>query len=543
MKIYYNYLKVCKKRINKISWGSILLLINTIIAIKLPLLLNNSVNYLFKYNEGKFNDFIKLFLFYIVLFTIQNIVNFFSTIWFKKIGNETAGELANNIVDKIIDAEKRNPSQVNIKDAMIVLTGDIFNLGESGILLLYRFLYTCINLMVMLYYMKKANVLLSILVIIILLILLFLQRKINKIIGIKIIEIKKTFGEYYYVTDLIVNSSEEHRRNGAREYIKEKYKSNIAYLLLSQLDLTKINRMVQLLNSGAVIIIEAIIFLLGGNYVSNGKMLLSELVTFNMFASKFSNYLSALPNIWIQKKEFDISCNRVNDMLDITTYQQYSDNDKLHISNYLGLEKVSFGYENGLDSIIKNFTHIFYKDKMYCIFGSNGCGKSTLISILNGDNEVTDGKIYLDKLYINPHKQKDKIDHLQSTFSSNSVLYNDTIKNNILLGRNISNEKVEFICKMLCMNEWLGTLKLGMDTTISELKDNLSDGQKQKISLARFFIETNQVIILDEFEKNLDKETRESIINYLSSIKNNHIIIMVSHDSFIASRCDEVINM
>lgn len=191
------------------------------------------------------------------------------------------------------------------------------------------------------------------------------------------------------------------------------------------------------------------------------------------------------------------------------------------INNSIELKNISYSI-NGKD-IIKDANYIFEKGKKYAIIGESGSGKSTLLNILSGKITNFNGKITIDG---HNHITNSQLKNNISYIPQNSYLFNDTVRNNISLWREINDEKIVDIHTKLKINEYAP-----LDYEIKESGKNLSGGQKQRIAFARALTSSQSIYLLDESTANLDKETAIYLENILLDDP-DATVIMVTHRLF-----------
>ena len=204
------------------------------------------------------------------------------------------------------------------------------------------------------------------------------------------------------------------------------------------------------------------------------------------------------------------------------------------------LQHLNFSYE--IDPIIKDFSYNFVKGKIYCITGYNGAGKSTLLDLIMGlyQDEYT-GDIIFNNINITDLNMRQIIGEYFSILSQKSIFLFGSIRENIKLNKNISDEEIN---KILYEFNFYSDLKdLSLDTIINFTCNNFSGGELQKIALCRMLLYKNCVHILDEPTTYLDYKSKKNLLNYLEEIKKNSIVIIVSHDNEIINNADYIINL
>ena len=164
------------------------------------------------------------------------------------------------------------------------------------------------------------------------------------------------------------------------------------------------------------------------------------------------------------------------------------------------------------------------KNKTIAIVGKSGSGKSTLAKIILGLLSPDSGSVKIDDENI----KNFSINKYRKTFGSvlqNSSLFQDTIKENLTLGENISERRLIDIAKLTAIDSLIFAQPLGFNTIISENGNNFSGGQKQRFLLARALINYPKILVFDEATSNLDNQTESLITEYVNNLNVTKIII------------------
>ncbi len=192
----------------------------------------------------------------------------------------------------------------------------------------------------------------------------------------------------------------------------------------------------------------------------------------------------------------------------------------------LELKNLSFNYPKR-SLLLKNVSLKIKKNTLTCIIGKNGSGKSTLVNIILGLLEPKSGLILYNKIHLN------KIIPDISYVPQNINLIDDSIKNNIILTE-ISGKinRKSFIKSIKCTDlyEFIKKLPQRENTIIGEKGARISGGQAQKIGLARSLYSNSEILMIDEFDNNLDIKSTEKLIKSLSIMKKNKTIIIITHN-------------
>ena len=207
--------------------------------------------------------------------------------------------------------------------------------------------------------------------------------------------------------------------------------------------------------------------------------------------------------------------------------------------NDISIENVSFKYKGRNEDLLKNINLKINKGDKVAIIGKSGCGKSTLLKLIMRFWDVESGAIEIDSKNIKniPTKSLRKV---QSLVSQETFLFNDTIENNLKIGKiDASEEEIISAAKKASIHEFITTLPNGYKTNVGEIGSNLSSGERQRLGIARAFLHNPKVLILDEPTSNLDTLNEAEILKSIKNESEDKTIIMVSHRKSSAAICDK----
>lgn len=264
----------------------------------------------------------------------------------------------------------------------------------------------------------------------------------------------------------------------------------------------------------------------GGYKVIIGSLSYGGLVTFNLYSQRFIAPILQLVQFNNDLTTCNIAWNRLNNLLN-TKIDVKNGTQTKTIQGNIKFEDVTFYYEEKKPVLHDVFME-FKKGEIYAIVGQSGAGKTTLMHLLFRLWDCISGSITVDGIDI---KDFD-IDCLRgqiSIVSQNIFLLNDTIYNNIVLGKEITDEELQHILVQAGLHEFINTLPNKLETVVGENGIKLSGGEKQRISIARALLKKNPILIFDEATSMLDNETEEKIISILLDSFKDTTIILIAH--------------
>lgn len=206
-------------------------------------------------------------------------------------------------------------------------------------------------------------------------------------------------------------------------------------------------------------------------------------------------------------------------------------------------DSISFSYDR--DIVLDNTSFSLNKGDFLVIMGISGIGKSTLTKLLMGVYPLEKGEIYLqlnnnEKIYVDKSTR-----HMFAYVPQGNFLLSGTIRENIaFVYENAKDEEIMEAAKIACADTFIKELPLGLDTVIGEKGQGLSEGQVQRIAIARAILCASPVLIFDEATSALDENTEKQMLNNLKSL-NNRTCIIISHKNAaldVCNRCVKIVD-
>ncbi|WP_412560390.1 ABC transporter ATP-binding protein [Winogradskyella sp. MIT101101] len=228
-------------------------------------------------------------------------------------------------------------------------------------------------------------------------------------------------------------------------------------------------------------------------------------------------------------KKGNAAAERVLEILNTVSPLEDIPNAKIkeEFNSEIKLDNISFKYED--DYVLKNFTLTVPKGKSVALVGQSGSGKSTIANLVTRFYDVNTGSISIDGDDIKG-LTKYSLRSLMGLVTQDSILFNDTVSNNLRIGKEDATEE-EIIEALKIANAWefVKDLPNGIDTNIGDSGGKLSGGQKQRLSIARAVLKNPPIMILDEATSALDTESERLVQDALEKMMKNRTSIVIAH--------------
>lgn len=258
------------------------------------------------------------------------------------------------------------------------------------------------------------------------------------------------------------------------------------------------------------------------------------------FFNIVSNTLTEVVERCIDAQKRISKIQQIKDFLDQGNYcdhvqDQVPLQDKVECIEF---QNCCFSY--GEEAILNDISFTVRKGQKIAVVGNSGSGKSTLLSLLLNFYEPTSGKVLVNGKNMNEINIESFYRHVSVVFQ-NVLLLKGNIKNNILMGKIDSEEKMIDSCKAAAIYDEISLMEQGFESYVEGAGSNLSGGQRQRIGIARAYVRDADVVVLDEATSALDAENESKIVNEWKRILVNKIGVIVSHRLHVVMNCDYVI--
>ena len=231
------------------------------------------------------------------------------------------------------------------------------------------------------------------------------------------------------------------------------------------------------------------------------------------------------------------SVNRHINFLKLDEERDYLGKQQIEPITQIDFRNVSFSYD-GNKKVLDNVSFSIKSGDKVALIGNNGAGKSTIIDLLLGLYNVTNGGIFINSFNLCDISLLTYRQHI-AVVSQNIYVFNDTIENNITLGQKVDRDKLNHILDMCALTEFVE--KVGFDYNTGVAGSRLSGGQRQKIALARALLRDADVFIFDEVTSNIDQDSCHVVNALIKNELKGKIVLASTHDQGLISGMDKAV--
>lgn len=260
-----------------------------------------------------------------------------------------------------------------------------------------------------------------------------------------------------------------------------------------------------------------------------------------MYKGRASGFIGGLGNVYRSFKSFNISLNRLYEVVDGVKYPKEKFG-QVNLGKALGnieFRGVTFGYDD--NPVIKDVSFKISKGETIGIVGKSGAGKSTIFNLLNKLYLVQEGSISIDGIDL-AQLDEESIRENITTITQNPYIFNMTIEENLkIVEPEATREDIEKVCKLCALSDYIDSLEEKMDTKLGENGVILSGGLKQRLAIARAILKKSRIILLDEATSSLDNETQDQIHQSIKRIRKDYTILIIAHRLSTVIDCDKIL--
>ena len=504
------------------------------------------LNYFVTLKKSEGSDDVLIFMvgFVIVSFLLKNVFNYLAMFFITFLRNGVLKDLRNDLYKKITSLPLAFYSEKRKGDTMSRISTDVLEIQHSFLSILELIIREPLTIVFTITSMFIISVKLSLFVLIFIPVSGFVISLIGKSLKRNSNKVQKEQGHFLSIVDETLSGLKVIKGFNAERIFSTKFEdSTKRFYNYSNKLLNKQNLAGPTSEFLGISVIAALLWY-GGQMVLNEKTLDPSLFLVYMgLAYQILTPAKAISKASYSIKRGNAAAERVMDILHTdSTLEDVSDaTNKTSFDEAIKLKKINFKYED--EYVLKNFSISVPKGKTVALVGQSGSGKSTIANLVTRFYDVNDGHIEIDGTNIKTIT-KHSLRNLIGLVTQDSILFNDSIKNNIILGKeNASDNEVIKALEIANAWEFVKDLPNGISTNIGDSGNKLSGGQKQRLSIARAVLKNPPIMILDEATSALDTESERLVQVALENMMKNRTSIVIAHRLSTIQNADEIIVM
>ena len=529
-----------KKYIPELGLTFIFIILTSLTTAATAWLLDPAIREIFENKNTKMLYFIPVAI--VLTFIIKAFSIYGTRIVTIKVGIKIIKNIQILMAQKFILSDISNITKKHSGKYLSNFTNDItvlFNVLTGVVVTLFKEIFTLIALIGLMFYHDWQ---LSLLAIIMIPIAAVSSKNLGKKMGKKVhISLEASDKFMKFLSEIIKGSwlikiyqKEEDELKKISIIIDEKFKA------LRKVEQTRLGAgpIMEIISAIAI----AIVVFFAGYRSMQGAITLGEFVSFLAALMLAYQPVRALAGINVGIQEGITAAKRIYEIIDQKN-EIYNDQNapSLILKNAtLEFKNVSFIYPDGTHAL-KNLSAKIEGGKKIGLVGISGSGKTTFLNLIPRFFNLKHGEILIDNQNINDINLNSLREEI-SLVSQDVILFDDTIKSNILFGNSsASNDEIINACKFAAAQEFIEKLPNKYETIIGENGIKLSGGQKQRLSIARAILKDSSIILLDEATSSLDSESEAVIQKAIENLTKNKTTIIIAHRLSTIMNCDKIL--
>lgn len=505
----------------------------------------NSLNYFVTTTtdvHGPQRALLYMIILIISLFLLKNLFNYLALFFITFLRNGVLRDLRDNIYEKVITLPISYYSEKKKGDIIARISGDVNEVKNSMLSVLELIVKEPLTILFAVVTMFFLSVKLTIFVFVFIPVAGFIISRIGKSLKRKSDKVQKEQGIFLSTLEETLGGLKVIKGfNSEKRFLNKFQESTNRFFDFSN---TLMNRQNLASPTSEFLGIATIAALLwyGGNMVMVEQTLTGgSFIAYMALSYQILTPAKAISKASYQVKAGNAAAERVLEILDTSSSLDDKPDAfvKPNFTSEISINNISFKYED--DLVLKNFSIKVPKGKSVALVGQSGSGKSTIANLVTRFYDVNEGSISIDGQDIRTIT-KHSLRNLMGLVTQDSILFNDTVKNNILLGKeNATDEEVTEALKIANAWEFVKDLPKGIETNIGDSGGKLSGGQKQRLSIARAVLKNPPIMILDEATSALDTESERLVQDALEKMMKNRTSIIIAHRLSTIQNADEII--
>ena len=500
----------------------------------------NLVKFINEYGDFKVLMFIIVII--VVLFLLKNLSNYLAMFYSTFLRNGVLKDLRNDLYSKVIQFPLAFYSEKRKGDTISRLSADVDEVKNSVLSVLEMIVREPLTIIFSLAIMLFMSPKLTLFVFLFLPISGFLISKIGKSLKKGSLKVQQEQGVFLSILEETMGGLRIIKAFHAENQFQKKFEdSNQRFYKHSNKVMNRQN-LASPLSELLGIITIGVLLVYGGFLVFVDKTLdPSFFLGYILMAYNILTPAKAIAKASYSIKRADGSAQRILELLEAENTITDIENpiEKEGFDRNISIKNISFKYED--QYVLKDFSLEIPKGKTVALVGQSGSGKSTIANLLTRFYDVNEGSIEIDGVDIK-NISKRSLRGLMGIVSQDSILFNDSVANNLKLGKPLASDtELQEASEISNSYEFIKDLPEGFETNIGDSGNKLSGGQKQRLSIARAVLKNPPIMILDEATSALDTESERLVQDALEKMMKNRTSIVIAHRLSTIQNADKIV--
>mgnify|MGYP003626245568 FL=1 len=478
----------------------------------------------------------------ITMFLLKNIFNYLAMYFITFLRNGVLKDLRNELYKKTVELPISYYSEKRKGDTIARITSDVLEIQHSFLSILELIVREPLTIIFTIIAMLSISPKLTLFVFLFLPLSGFLISLIGKSLKRKSDKVQKEQGYFLSILEETLGGLRVIKAFNAESVFAKKFQSSTKRFFNFSNSLLNRQNLASPTSEFFGIAAIGVILWYGGQMVLVEKTLEPGLfITYMTLSYQILTPAKAISKASYSVKKGNAAAERVLEILETENPIAEIDNpiEQTSFESEINLQNISFKYED--EYVLKNFNLTVKKGNTVALVGQSGSGKSTIANLVTRFYDVNEGQISIDSNNIK-NLSKKSLRSLLGLVTQDSILFNDTVKNNIGLGKeNASDEEIIEAAKIANAHDFIVSLPKGYQTNIGDSGNKLSGGQKQRLSIARAVLKNPPIMILDEATSALDTESERLVQDALEKMMQNRTSIVIAHRLSTIQNADTIV--
>ncbi len=483
------------------------------------------------------NKYFDRVMIFIILMCITELsasfLTYLSTFLMTKVGIKVSTQLKTDFYNNMVMLPSPKFDTMQSGNLLTRYETDISNLSDFLVTHFVTFVMSFFSLVIILYFSFSINIVLTFIVILFLPISLYVERVFSNKLKKNIRRLRVMNDEYLTLFNETIKGINEVKHLNAENFFKSKMKNFQIAFMNALIKLNLIRNLGNFLKKAIFVLLEFVMLIVGVRYMKLGLLTIGSFIAVSNYAARLNNAISSVIRVYGYFNEVTVSIERIeeinskfNSVEEKVIYQQI---DCTELRCDIKFDSVGFSY-NDNSPVFDNLNLVFTPKCLNIVLGDSGLGKSTIFKLILKLYEPQSGGIYFNNININqlaPYFLRQNIAYVPH----NPYFFNASIAENIRYANQqlTDKEMLNILCQVN-LSDFICTLPDGLDTILQEAGSNFSEGQKQRLNIARAIAKKPQIFLFDEPTSALDKDNRYDILQIIHQLSINSTVIMITHD-------------